>query len=115
MRGLGGVSMSHHEKVRESGTKGRRYEEKEDGGGGGRKRPLKCEFSAAKETRAAPLPVIGLAPFPKNPPSSAHHLPIPHSILPLLLSLHLTLPVDWLLLYTLLFPGLCWSMAKREG
>lgn len=28
---------------------------------------MKCEFSAAEETRAAPLPVIGLAPFPKNP------------------------------------------------
>lgn len=44
-----------------------RWKEKEEGTGGGRKRLLKCEFSAAKATRAASLPVIGLAPFPKNP------------------------------------------------
>lgn len=51
----------------------------------GRKRPLKCELSFAKETRAAPLPVIGLAPFPKNLLSPALHLLLPCSI-PLLFS-----------------------------
>lgn len=49
---------------------------KEQQKGAERKSQLKCDFSDAKETRAAPLPVIGLALFPKNL-SSALHLLLP--------------------------------------
>ena len=49
---------------------------------------MKCEFSAAKGTRAAPLPVIGLAPFPKNPLSPAFHLLLLCSVLLLFASSH---------------------------
>lgn len=53
---------------------------------------MKCELSVAKETGAAPLPVIGLATFPKNPLSPALHLLLPCSVLLLLLLLRSTSP-----------------------
>lgn len=75
--------------------------------GAERKSQLKCDFSDAKETRAAPLPVIGLALFPKNL-SSALHLLLPCSApLPPSLS-RAELPhaaVSWVF----------WSMAKQEA
>lgn len=76
--------MCHDNKIEKKKYKGK---VKIEGKGirSGRKRPLKCELSVAKETRAAPLPVIGLAPFPKNPLSPALHLLLPCSI-PLLFS-----------------------------
>lgn len=57
-----------------SGT--RRKEEEGAAQGAERGSQLKCE-----ETRAAPLPVIGLAPFPKNL-SSALSLLLPSSVPP---------------------------------
>lgn len=53
-------------------------------GEGGRKRLVKCEFSAAKETRTAPLLVMGLAAFPKLPPPhpSIYHFTIQSHFFP---------------------------------
>lgn len=86
-------------------------------GEGRKQRPLKCEFSAARETRVAPLLVIGLAPIPKLPPPhlSIYCFPIQSRSPPSLFPSHLplTLPADRFL-YILLFPELCWSMMKHE-
>lgn len=70
--------------------------------GAERKSQLKCDFSDAKETRAAPLPVIGLALFPKNL-SSALHLLLPCSAPPP--------PLSSLML---LFPGFFGAWQSRR-